>query len=183
MTKEERKEYDHQRYLKRREQILERNKKWNEEHKEERSEYMKLWGNEHKEERTDYMKQWNEEHKEEKTEYMKQWREDNQDYYKQYRQTPIGRGNCLAADYRKSDKHYNRGECTIEGEWIVDNIFSSKCFYCGETDWTELGCDRIDNSLPHTPDNVVCCCEECNKKRGSKSFEEFCKEMGVAIFK
>lgn len=127
-------------------------------------------------------------------EYIKKWIETNPDYFKQryqensekikeivrkYKSTPIGRANHLASSYRIEDKKHNRGECTITGEWMVDNIFSGqRCFYCGESDWTKLGCDRIDNSLIHTPDNVVPCCEECNKKRGRKDFVEFLKEIG-----
>ena len=86
----------------------------------------------------------------------------------------------MSKSYQTADKKHNRGECTITGEWMVDNVFSGQiCFYCKESDWTKLGVDRIYNDLPHTPDNVVVCCEECNKKRGRKSYEDFCKEMGV----
>lgn len=45
----------------------------------------------------------------------------------------------------------------------MENIFAKPCAYCGETDWTQLGCHRIDNSKPHTIDNVVCCCRKCHK--------------------
>ena len=64
-------------------------------------------------------------------------------------------------------------------EWIVEHIFTEPCHYCGKTDYHELGCDRIDNALPHTPDNVVPCCAECNKKRGTTPYDEFIKRMGV----
>ena len=60
---------------------------------------------------------------------------------------------------------------------MVENTFNDHCLYCGETDWIKLGLDRIDNSKPHTPDNVVTCCEKCNTKRGNKSYEEFLKEI------
>ena len=128
-------------------------------------------------------KKWYEANKEQRTEYDKQWRENNPDYdkqrYEEYFSTPIGRAKCLANSYKTEDKKHNRGECTLTAKWIVDNIFSKHCHYCGETDWRKLGCDRIDNSLPHTPDNVVPCCKPCNIKRGTKPFEEFCKIMGV----
>lgn len=108
----------------------------------------------------------------------KQYYQDNKDVIteqqKQYRQTPMGRTLNLIAAYRREDKKYNRGECTLTTQWMVDNIFSGqKCIFCGEHDWKKLGCDRIDNSKPHTPDNVNPCCEECNIKRGRKTFEEF----------
>ena len=82
-----------------------------------------------------------------------------------YSKTPIGRANILVGSYRRNDKKHNRGECTLTPDWIVDNIFSQPCHYCGKTDWHELGCDRIDNNLPHTPNNVVPCCWECNNKK------------------
>ena len=67
--------------------------------------------------------------------------------------------------YRKADSLANRGECTLTEEWVVNHIFNSKCVYCGESDWKKLGCDRIDNSQPHTPSNVVCCCGKCNREK------------------
>ena len=176
MTKEERKEYDHQRYLKNKVKITEQTKQYYLENKERRAEYNKQYYLENKERRAEYWKQYRQEH----AEYWKQWGEKNPDYQKQYYQTPIGRAIHLAGGYKQSDKLYNRGECTITAQWMVDNIFNGqRCLYCKESDWTKLGCDRIYNDLPHTPDNVVVCCEECNKKRGTKPFEEFCKEMGV----
>lgn len=138
MTKEERKEYHHQWYLKNREKYLKKKKKYRQEHKEERAEYNKQYRQEHKEHVFEYMQK--------------------------FRQTQIGRAINLLSGYRRSDKKYNRGECTITGEWIVDNIFSKPCVHCGETDWHKLGCNRIDNNLPHTPDNVEPCCFPCNIK-------------------
>lgn len=96
-----------------------------------------------------------------------------------YHSTKNGRAVNLCSNYRYSDKKYNRGECTLTPEWIIENIFSGqKCHYCGEDDWTKLGCDRIDNSKPHIPDNVVCCCLNCNNKRQKKSFEKFANKNG-----
>lgn len=121
-----------------------------------------------------YKKQYYQEHKEEIAEYY----QDNKEFFfkrrKQYDKTPMGRAINLVKRYRQSDKQHNRGKCTLTAKWMVDNIFSDqKCIFCGESDWVKLGCDRIDNSLPHTPDNVNPCCEKCNTKRGRKEFEEF----------
>lgn len=82
--------------------------------------------------------------------------------------TPKGRAVNLLTSYRQSDKKYGRGECTLTADWIVENIFSQPCHYCGRTDWTKMGCNRIDNSLPHTPDNCVPCCHACNLKLENK---------------
>ena len=94
---------------------------------------------------------------------------------KEYRQTKRGRASSLAVDYKRFDKEADRDPSTLTQEWIVDNIFTSKCIYCGESDWKKLGCDRIDNSLPHTPENCVCACGKCNVERNGRkmSVEEF----------
>lgn len=131
--------------------ITVRNKKYRESHKED----LKFYREAHKEERRVYQKE----------------------YYEKYSQTQWGRAKNLLSSYKHNDKKNNRGECTITVEWIMDNIFSKSCYYCGETDWTKLGCDRIDNSLPHTPENVVCSCWDCNNKRGTMPFEEFVKQQ------
>lgn len=115
--------------------------------------------------------------KQRKKEYNAIWRAEHSEYLKEYKaeynKTPMGRAVYLVNSYQKADKKYNRGECTLTAQWIIDNIFNKPCHYCGETDWRKMGCDRIDNSLPHTPENVVPCCFECNSKRGRKSYEEF----------
>lgn len=95
-------------------------------------------------------------------------REYNKRYMRQYNKTPIGRAHNLLTAYKQSDKMAGRGECTLTAQWIIDNIFTKKCAHCPETDWRELGCNRLDNSLPHTPDNVEPCCEVCNNKQPRK---------------
>lgn len=145
--------------------------------------YYKQYQQEHKEELAEYNKQYRQDNKEEIAEQKKQYYQDNREelaeYYKQYYQTPMGRALCLVRNYRRNDKKYNRGECTLTAQWIIENIFSGqKCIFCGESDWEKLGCDRIDNSLPHTPDNVNPCCDECNTKRGKKTYDEYMKKVG-----
>lgn len=81
---------------------------------------------------------------------------------KKQRETPLGRARHLIDNYRRLDKKYNRGECTLTAQWIVDNIFSKPCAHCGETDWHKLGCNRLNNSLPHATNNVETCCKKCN---------------------
>lgn len=91
-----------------------------------------------------------------------------------YNATPFGRATNLVRAYRRADSKYNRGECTITPQWVVENVFSGQCcVYCGESDWHLLGCDRKDNALPHTPENCVPCCASCNCKKHTKSYNEF----------
>ena len=151
---EEVKEYKHQCYLKNREKALNAAKEYRKEHNDEI--YSK---------RKDYFK-----------EYQNENKDKLRNYLKEYRKTKIGRAVYLCDNYRREDKLHGLGECTLTPEWIVENIFSGqKCVYCGEDDWTKLGCDRIDNDKPHTPDNVVCSCWECNNKRKNTDFNEFIK--------
>ena len=104
--------------------------------------------------------------------YYKRWRVDNQQYMNQWWSSQNGRASQLAKNYKIKDKKHSR-ENNIDAQWIVDNIFSSKCIYCGEDDWRKLGCDRIDNSIGHIIGNVVPCCLKCNNERQKKPFDEF----------
>jgi hypothetical protein len=92
---------------------------------------------------------------------------------KKYRTTPMGRAVRLISNYRQMDRR-NGFDDTIDfdGEWIVEHIFSQPCAHCGETDWRKLGCNRIDNGLPHTKDNVEPCCEYCNNQLNYKDMRK-----------
>ena len=147
--------------------------KTEEERKEARRESKRKYYQANKEKIAECMKQYYQDNREKILEQKKQYCQDNKEKIVEYRKTPMGRAINLISTHKQEDKKHNRGECTLTAKWVVDHIFSQKCAYCGESDWRKLGCDRIDNSLPHTPSNVICCCEACNKKRGKKSFEEF----------
>lgn len=165
----DKKEMDRIYYQKNRERLLERRRQRYQENKEKELAYSKKYVEEHKDEIKEYLRLYQIAHNEELKKYKKE-------YYSKM----ISRAMRLAWHYKNEDLKHNRGESTITPEWIVENIFSGqKCYYCGESDWTELGCDRIDNSKPHTPDNVVPCCAKCNKKRGTMDFEEFKKMLGI----
>lgn len=113
------------------------------------------------------------------TEYQKNNKDKIREQKAEYHSTPKGRAISLVAAYRKADKKYNRGECTLTPEWVVDNVFSGQvCHYCGETDWIKLGVDRKDSSLPHTPENCVPCCKACNQKKGTTEYDEFMRRIG-----
>ena len=162
----------------------EENKRYYLKHKEELKEKRRLRYQQNKEKELQYIKKYAEEHKDEIAEWQKQYRLNNADKLKKYKieyyGKMYGRALRLAYHYKAEDEKHNRGESTLTPEWIIENIFNGqKCHYCNETDWRKLGCDRINNDLPHTPDNVVPCCKECNKKRGTKSYEEFKKMLGI----
>ena len=81
-----------------------------------------------------------------------------------YNKTPKGRAVYLLNRYKSSDKEHNRGESDLTSQWIVENIFSKPCAHCGISGWEVIGCNRLDNTKPHTKDNVEPCCGKCNRK-------------------
>lgn len=85
---------------------------------------------------------------------------DNDNYYA----TQKGRAKCLLQRYNKADEEHNRGKGDLTRQWIIEHIFTQPCVHCGETDWHKLGCNRLDNSLPHTMNNVEPCCWKCNRE-------------------
>lgn len=123
-----------------------------------------------------YNKNWKEENKEHISEYNKEWRDNNPNYLNDYRNTKIGRAIDLAGSYKQHDAENGLDSSNnLTHFWIIENIFTTKCVYCGDSDWRHLGCDRIDNSKPHTPENVICACRICNIDRSDR--------MGVEEFK
>ena len=129
-------------------------------------------------------KQWRAENAETRKEYFKEYynKEYFKEYHKEWMATKLGRAITLANTYKNSDKKRNRDN-NIDAQWIVDNIFTSSCAYCGETDWRKLGCDRIDNSKGHKVDNVVCSCWKCNRERHTKPFDDFYANKKVLLLK
>lgn len=99
-------------------------------------------------------------------------KEDIQKQKREYISTPNGRAAKLIAAYNFEDKKRGRGQGDLTAQWVVDNIFTKKCAHCEETDWHKIGCNRLDNSKPHTMDNVEPCCLICN-----------CKEYGIVSAK
>lgn len=91
------------------------------------------------------------------------------EYNKQFKKTPIGRAGNILCSYNRNDKKYNRGKGDLTARWIMDNIFPKPCTYCGKSGWEIMGCNRIDDSKPHTKDNVEPCCKACNDKLGGRS--------------
>lgn len=169
----------------------ERHRQWYYDHKDEIKEQKRLKRLEKLAENPNYDKEWyakyrgyyrqyDKDNKEQRIAYQKNYREEHKEEIseikKNYHSTQFGRAVNICSTYTQSDKERNRGECTLTPQWIVDNIFSKSCIYCGESDWHKLGCDRIDNNLPHTPENVVCSCWDCNNKRKNKPFKVFFNE-------
>lgn len=183
-SKEEIKEYRKQYYQKNREKLLNIQKEKYYKNIEEQREYQRKYYYEHGKEKA---KEWRDENREKCREYGRKHYQKNKEklleYRKKYYETHARdykaiksvRARYLLNQYIANDEKHKRGKCSITEDWIVDNILNSKCHYCGETDWTKLGCDRIDNDLPHTPENCVPCCRECNLAKQKMSYEDFLK--------
>jgi hypothetical protein len=80
----------------------------------------------------------------------------NEEYLK------MRRADKLLRAYNFEDNKYNRGEGDLTVQWIIENIFTKPCAHCGKTGWDVIGCNRLDDSKPHTKDNVEPCCYHCN---------------------
>lgn len=128
-----------------------------------------------------YLKQYYAEH----AEYSKQYYADNaearKEYKKQYYATIEGYARSIRWTNLQADRKYGRIGAeedplpTIE-EYI--ELLQQRDYYDGKQyHWSEMGLDRIDNSKPHTLDNVVPCSTAHNIQRGKMNFEEFLKIM------
>jgi hypothetical protein len=77
------------------------------------------------------------------------------------------------AVYVRSARKYNREFTLTESMYAA--ITETPCTYCRRavTATNRSGIDRIDNDAGYTPDNVVACCTECNRMRGSLRVDVF----------
>ena len=85
-----------------------------------------------------------------------------------FNSTKMGRAIRLVNNYNWMDKKANRENGDLTPIWVIENIFSKPCAHCGIEGWKVIGCNRLDNSKPHTMDNVEPCCEHCNHVLGGK---------------
>lgn len=105
-------------------------------------------------------------------EAQRRYSANNPNYLTEYQSKQANKAKILKNRYKYEDKNANRGECTLTEDFIMRFIFTKPCAHCGESDWRKIGCNRLDNSLPHTPDNVEPCCWECNKKMFHKEISK-----------
>ena len=149
------------------EEILKKCKEYNEKNKEKIKEIQK----EYRLNNAEKLKEYKDSRKEETKEYNRQYYlkhkneiiERQKEYQKEYVKSKMGRAQKQYQQYKFMDKRNGFDELIdFDAKWIVDNIYNEPCAHCGETDWHKLGCNRIDNTKPHTKDNVESCCFHCN---------------------
>ncbi len=161
--------------------IAAKSAKYYQRNKDKINEYYAEYRKNNKDKYAEYMTEYRKNNKDNITKQRAEYRQVNKEkiaeYMAKYRLTPFGRASYLVGSYRRNDRKCNRGECTLTAEWIVDNIFSQPCHYCGETDWTKIGCDRKDSSLPHTPENCVPCCKHCNDMKGNMGYDDYISKI------
>ena len=142
----------------------------------------------------DCKKQYNQEHKKEKSEHAKQYYqehkkvllENNKKYWKMYYSTLKGYcRNIMKNNICEDRKKRNLGKELPDNYPTLENymeLLQQPDFYDGKQyPFTEMGLDRIDNSKPHTLDNIVPCTTEHNLQRGTIPFEKFCALFGKTI--
>ena len=87
----------------------------------------------------------------------------------------------MISSYKRKDYKNQTSICDIDIDWMINNIMTKPCVYCGDTN--RVGCDRIDNSKGHTKDNVVPCCFDCNCARNNNFSHEEMFIIGKTIAK
>ena len=85
----------------------------------------------------------------------------------------------MISSYKARDRVTGLQLCDITIDWMLENILSKPCHYCGDT--RRVGCDRIDNTKGHTMDNVVPCCVECNTARNNYFTYDEMRRLGKTI--
>ena len=149
------------------------------------AEYFKQWRADNLEYMKQYNKQWRAEHAEARKQYMKQWYAEHRaewiEKMKQYYSTIEGYANMIRYGNLREDRMYGRISADEDPLPSVEQyieLLQQRDYYDGKQyHWSEMGLDRIDNSKPHTLDNVVPCTTEHNRQRGRKSFEDFRERM------
>lgn len=85
----------------------------------------------------------------------------------------------MISAYKTHDRKKGLDICDIDINWMITNILSQRCVYCGDN--YRIGCDRIDNNRGHIKSNVVPCCVECNAVRNNFFSYEEMKILGKTV--
>lgn len=121
---------------------------------------------EHREELLVHQRQYDATHREEKKQYCARRYATIERYAYNIRWTNL-----------QADRKY--GRCGKDEDPLPSieqyiELLQQRDYYDGKQyPFSEMGLDRIDNSKPHTIDNVVPCSTEHNRQRGRKTFEEY----------
>ena len=96
--------------------------------------------------------------------------------------TIVGRAYYLRNAYIEEDRKQGRIGKDLPKNYVtlsdVVHLITKKCAHfdkCGSYGWRKIGLNRLDNSKPHTIDNIEPCCMKCNKILRNKEFNNCCK--------
>ena len=117
-------------YQANKERIAARKAEWYQENKEKIAEQQAEYRKANKEKIAEHKAEYYQANKEEIAAQKAEWYQENKErkaeYNAEYYATPIGRAVNLLNAYRREDKKYNRGECTLTAQWIVENQIGEK---------------------------------------------------------
>ena len=128
-----------------------------------------------------YIKEYRLHHRDKINENNRNWRLRNSDKIKQNdrkrRRTPNGKFQ----KYKSSAKYRKIGFNLTFRQFMT--FWQKPCHYCGKQIDT-IGLDRINSSGEYSLNNVVSCCWECNKFKGTKKYSIFvkrCMQIGCYL--
>ena len=141
-----------------------------------------------------------------KYEYNKKWKKDNREKInlqsrERYKKDPekfkkqardlyrknLEKNRRISREYRKKNPekpHFRNYRNNSKHKGLAfeisfkqfSHLTKQPCFYCGEVADSINGLDRVDNGKGYLLDNVVPCCEWCNRMKLIYSQEEFVKK-------
>ena len=104
--------------------------------------------------------------KEKNAEYYQSNKEKKAAYNADYsdpQKNPMNWAKRMVNGYRHMDRErFGYDSKTITAEWFLEHIAYQPCAHCGKQGIGLIGCNRLDNTKPHTIDNVEPCCQSCN---------------------
>ena len=120
----------------------------------------------------------------------KAYREANKEYYKEYYKAYNEANKESLKEYSKAHNRTPKGKYTkikrgakvreinfaVPFQIYESKLWGEPCHYCG-VDIEVTGLDRKDSNKGYTPDNVVPCCYDCNRKKSTKPYEQFLEEI------
>ena len=154
-----------------------------------KKEYHKKYYQKHKKERREYYKRWKEKHypkyySKNKDKLCKQ----SKKYYEDFREKVLKRQAIYKKRQRENPKfmfcQYKIEAKKRNHKWDLTfqqfkSFWQKPCYYCGSKMET-IGIDRVDNSKGYLIDNVVSCCEKCNRAKYVWKKDDFlnhCKKV------
>lgn len=172
-------------FLKNRERILAKNKKWKDANPDKVAAQVKRWNKEHPERCKERQAQFKKKNPHKNAEYMRRWRENNREQYREldmaYRNNNRERVRELAAKARAADpmrfrayQHNRRVLIRAGGTFTSEDIAAQYARQSGCCAWCSCDLDgvyQIDHVIPvvrggsNTPDNLVCACALCNRRK------------------